>query len=142
MNKIRTAIFFAALLFCLVGTGAALAMSSANYNLPWDVLSGGGGDRGSSSYALSDTVGQPSAIGLSQSTNYQLGGGFWYGVSPTTFIPGDANEDGVINVLDMTEVARIILLLDPETPGADCNLDGSINVIDMTCIARIILGLD
>jgi hypothetical protein len=140
MRKV-TCIVIGLLLFLLIG-GTALAMSSANYDLPWDVLSGGGGDRSSSSYILSDSVGQSSAIGLSQSTNYQLGGGFWYGVSPTTFIPGDANEDGVINVLDMTKVARIILLLDPETPGADCNLDGSINVIDMTCIARIILGLD
>ncbi len=70
------------LVFCLAVGGAALAMSSANYDLPWTVLSAGGGDRGSSNYALGDTAGQSSAIGLSQSTNYQLGSGYWYGALP------------------------------------------------------------
>jgi hypothetical protein len=56
--------------------------------------------------------------------------------------PGDANGDGLINVLDMTKVARIILQMDPPNPAADCNQDTSINVLDMTCIARKILGLD
>jgi len=60
----------------------------------------------------------------------------------TTGLAGDANGDGNINVLDMTKVARIILLLDSQTPGADANEDGSINVLDMTKIARIILLLD
>jgi hypothetical protein len=59
-----------------------------------------------------------------------------------SFTPGDANEDGVVNVLDMTKVARIILQMDPPNPAADCNQDSNINVLDMTCIARKILGLD
>ncbi len=54
----------------------------------------------------------------------------------------DANGDGVINVLDMTEVAREILKLDTITPGADANLDGAVDVLDMTKIARIILLLN
>jgi hypothetical protein len=57
-------------------------------------------------------------------------------------IPGDANGDGVVNVLDLTKVAREILGLDTVTPGADANGDGVVNVLDMTKIARIILGLD
>jgi hypothetical protein len=57
-------------------------------------------------------------------------------------IPGDANGDSVVNILDMTKCAREILGLDPLTPGADANLDGNVNVLDMTKIARIILGLD
>jgi PKD repeat protein len=61
---------------------------------------------------------------------------------PETVLPGDANGDGSINVLDMTKVARIILQMDPPNPAADCNQDTSINVLDMTCIARKILGLD
>jgi len=67
----------------------------------------------------------------------------WIGHSlDVSVLPGDANGDGNINVLDMTKVARIILLLDAETPGADANLDGVVNVLDMTKIARIILMLD
>lgn len=60
----------------------------------------------------------------------------------TTTVPGDANGDGEINALDMTRVARIILEMDPLTPGADANQDGTVNILDMTKIARIILGLD
>ena len=55
---------------------------------------------------------------------------------------GDANGDTFVNVLDMTRVARIILLLDDETPGADADENGFVNILDMTKIARIILGLD
>ena len=131
------------LVFCLAGTGAALAMSSASYDLPWDVLSGGGGEgRSSASYVLGDTVGQSSAIGLSQSTSYRLGSGYWYGIPVTECIPGDANEDGVVDVLDLVKVKRIILGLDPPTPGADANQDGDINVLDLVTIKRIILGLE
>lgn len=61
---------------------------------------------------------------------------------PTDILDGDANGDGIIDVLDMTRVARIILELDPPVPAADANQDGVINVIDMSKIARIILGLD
>ncbi|MBN2240065.1 MAG: Ig-like domain-containing protein [Dehalococcoidales bacterium] len=57
-------------------------------------------------------------------------------------IPGDADNNGIVNVLDMTKVARIILGFELPTPGADANLDGNINVLDMTTIAKIILGLD
>ena len=69
-----------ALAFCLVVSGAAAAMSSANYDLSWTVLSGGGGDRNSANYVLGDTVGQ-SAIGPSESTSYRLGSGYWYGIT-------------------------------------------------------------
>jgi len=57
-------------------------------------------------------------------------------------IPGDADGNGTVNVLDMTKVARIILMLDEPTPGADADQNGQINVLDMTKIARIILMLD
>ena len=66
----------------------------------------------------------------------------WTGDYVYIVAAGDANEDGVINVLDMTKVARIILQMDSPTAGADCNRDGAINVLDMTSIARKILGLE
>jgi Cadherin-like beta sandwich domain/Uncharacterised protein conserved in bacteria (DUF2194)/Divergent InlB B-repeat domain/Dockerin type I domain len=65
-----------------------------------------------------------------------------YAITVTDVIPGDANGDGVVNILDMTKCAREILGLDPLTPGADANGDGNVNVLDMTKIVRIILGLD
>jgi PKD repeat protein len=63
-------------------------------------------------------------------------------LSPQNYmVPGDVNADKITNILDMTKVARIILTLDPETPGADPNMDGFVNVLDMTYIAKIILGI-
>jgi hypothetical protein len=131
-----------ALAFFLVATGAALATSSASYKLPWDVLSGGGGDRSSSSYSLGDTIGQPSAIGLSESTNYRLGSGFWYGIPVVTgCLLGDANEDGVVDALDLQVEKQIIFGELPPTCGADANKDIEVNVLDLVEIKRIILGI-
>jgi hypothetical protein len=63
--------------------------------------------------------------------------------SPTpspVYTPGDANEDGSVNSLDITKVKRIIMALDSSTPGADANSDGAVNAIDITRIEQIILG--
>jgi hypothetical protein len=56
--------------------------------------------------------------------------------------PGDANGDGMVDVLDITRVERTIAALDPETSGSDANGDGMINVLDITRIERIIAGLE
>jgi hypothetical protein len=89
-------------LICL--TGIAYAGVSANYNLSWHVLSGGGGGQmDSATYALSSTVGQ--IIGSSESSNYRLGAGYWYGdvsaeTPPTT---------GAINITSSPSGAAIEL---------------------------------
>ena len=56
---------------------------------------------------------------------------------------GDANNDGSINVNDITTVAAFILNGTAESwneVNADVNCDGAINVNDITSIASIILG--
>ena len=60
-------------------------------------------------------------------------------------IPGDANGDGEVNVLDLAFTAMIIVELEPNGglhPGADANQDGLVDVLDLAKIARIIAGLD
>jgi len=57
-------------------------------------------------------------------------------------IPGDANEDGVVDVGDVIKIKRIILGLDPPMPCADVNGDEVIDVGDVIKAKRIILGLD
>ena len=129
-----------ALALCLAGTGAALAMSSANHDLPRDVLSGGGGDRESDSYLLNDTIGQSSAIGPSESTGYRLGGGFWYGVPVTVTVGtcGDVNKDNKVNMADVMTLWYDIA--DYPSAGAwtisdewaaDVNCDTKINMADV-----------
>ncbi|MCK4397731.1 MAG: hypothetical protein KAV25_01925 [Methanophagales archaeon] len=53
---------------------------------------------------------------------------------------GDANEDGKINMGDVTFVERIIVWLEDETELADANQDDNINMGDVTYIELIILG--
>ncbi len=56
------------------------------------------------------------------------------------YLVGDANGDGVVTMGDVTKVERIILGLDPTTPGADANGDGNITMGDVTKIELIIMG--
>jgi hypothetical protein len=60
-------------------------------------------------------------------------------VAPSV-LPGDANGDGVVNALDITEVERIIAMLDAETGGADANQDGVVNALDITMVEIIIVS--
>jgi iron complex transport system substrate-binding protein len=55
-------------------------------------------------------------------------------------IYGNANEDDIIDMRDLTFTARMILRLEDETNLADANYDGRISVADMTQIGLIILG--
>lgn len=133
-----------ALALCLVLAGTAMAMSSASYNLPWEVLSGGGGSTSSTSYWLSGTAGQP-VTGISHSASYRMESGFWTGSAPSApapLQPGDANGDGDLNAVDITKVERIIAGLDLQTEGSDANRDGEVNALDITKVERLIAGLD
>jgi hypothetical protein len=53
---------------------------------------------------------------------------------------GDANEDGKINMHDVTKIERMILEYDESTEMADANQNNIINMQDVTHIELIILG--
>ena len=77
MKRITVILVVVALLLL---TSGALAMDSTNYALNWftPLTSGGGGPSSSANYAVNFTIGQ-TAIGASDSTNYAVGLGYWYG---------------------------------------------------------------
>lgn len=80
MKKIRyilTASAVAAAMLVLAPAAQAEVMSSANYTIKSDVVSGGGGEAGSSNYFIEHTTGQSTAIGESSSTNFTNFAGFW-----------------------------------------------------------------
>ncbi len=53
---------------------------------------------------------------------------------------GDANENGMLNMQDVTKIERMILELDDETDMADANQNGKLNMQDVTHVELIILG--
>lgn len=55
-------------------------------------------------------------------------------------LPGDANGDGQINILDVTATLNDILGIAQAPGNADCNNDNHVNILDVTCVLNIILG--
>ena len=53
---------------------------------------------------------------------------------------GDVNEDGEVNVTDVTALVSMILGNTPKNDAADVNGDGEVNVTDVTALVSIILG--
>ena len=87
MKKESLQLFLAITILCLYG-GIAHGMSSANYRMRIDVLSGGGGPQGSVNYDLDSALGQSSAIGPSSSIHYINHAGFWSIIpGPEPYIP-------------------------------------------------------
>ena len=71
-----------------------------------------------------------------------------YGITGATFIPeeviirGDVNNDGNVNVSDVTALINMILgNLAVDKPRADVNGDGNVNVSDVTYLINMILGI-
>ena len=126
-------------IICLAMAGGVLAMSSSSYRLPWEVVSSGGGMRGSPSYLLGDTTGQ-SAVGISQSSNYRLEAGFWSGatvVAPPVSLPGDANGDGHVDAVDLAAVATAFNAKEDSpnwNPSRDLNQDGIVDIYDLVLV--------
>lgn len=63
-------------------------------------------------------------------------------VTVASYLLGDVNADGKVNVADITVIANNILNLPNTTfieAAADLNVDGKVNVADITCLANLIL---
>ncbi len=57
-----------------------------------------------------------------------------------SYTPGDVNDDGLINILDVVSTVNIVLGMADFTPAADFNGDGIVNVLDIVSIVNVILG--
>ena len=60
------------------------------------------------------------------------------------YLRGDVNNDGSVNIVDVTTLVNIILgkTSAPASGVADVNGDGSVNIVDVTTLVNIILGKD
>ena len=57
----------------------------------------------------------------------------------TDTMPGDINSDEVVNILDIIQLANMILSGD-YSDNADLNSDGVLNILDIVQIVNIILS--
>ena len=75
---------------------------------------------------LSDSAGMPLSVATRE------------GRIETVWLPliGDVNEDGRVNILDLTLVASNLRVVAPTTPRADVNADGTVNILDMVLVAQ------
>jgi len=55
-------------------------------------------------------------------------------------LPGDVNNDGLINILDVVSTVNIVLGMADWVDAADYNGDGVINVLDIVSIVNVILS--
>ena len=57
------------------------------------------------------------------------------------FLPGDVNNDGSVNISDVTALIDILLASnsDISNPAADVNNDGSVNISDVTALIDMLL---
>jgi hypothetical protein len=91
------------------------------------------GDPAAPDLPVTDFLGNPRIIGAAP----DIGAIEFTGM----FQPGDANGDGVINILDVTTILNDILGISPAPGNGDCNEDGQVNILDVTCVLNIILEL-
>ena len=55
-------------------------------------------------------------------------------------LPGDVNNDGLINILDVVSTVNIVLGIADWVDAADYNGDNLINILDIVSIVNVILG--
>jgi len=58
---------------------------------------------------------------------------------PSSSMPGDINNDEIVNILDIVQLANMILSGE-YAENADLNSDGSVNILDIVQIVNIILS--
>ncbi len=121
----------------LMGGVAQADSQSNNYKMTSDVLCATGGNSGSTNYTMKVSVGgQGSPVGPQWSTNFVCGGGWVYttGSYNPTFICGDANGDGEINVGDVVyQINYLFKGGSAPSPleAGDANSDGNVDVGDV-----------
>ncbi len=134
-HKVRHALLLGFIL-CFTITGLAGDKSGEEIN--WQVISGGGSINGTSTnFQLSGTVAQ-TAVGSGTSTNYGLNHGFWQDIGSSGAVVncGDANNNAVLNILDITYLIAYLYKSGPNPIPYDCvgdpNGTGNVNILDIT----------
>lgn len=111
----------------------------ASHKIDWDVMDSEGGNLSSNQFLLLNSLGQP-PIGESNGGKFSMGNGYWYLFQ--SFIAGDINGDGVVDIADVVYIANYILKSGPAPKpfwAGDVNCDTWINLSDPIYLANYIL---
>ena len=99
--KEKVCVFIGAMIIALGISSAGLGkISSTSYTITTTVLSSGGTPMSSTNYQTNFTLGQPSPIVITDSTNFTLNSGFWYTMVQVSCI-WDFEPDGDVDGLDL-----------------------------------------
>jgi len=111
------------------------------FQLPWSSINGGGDvTMSSTNYKAKVTTGQ-SVIGESQSTNYQMGIGFWYGPGIYCLAkPGDANASNTYTLGDAIAIVNYVFSKPGCLPLPTCWLSGLLCRGDWNGSGTVTLG--
>ena len=134
MNKsnLNRVVVFLLAVFPLVFLNLYAESESENYKLVTDVLDGSGGASQSDNYSIpSNSGGQPSPVGTSESDNFMVRAGYSY----ASYVKhGDANADGQISLSDVVYLINYVFKGgDAPVPleAGDVNCDGDVNITDV-----------
>ncbi len=141
MEKIKSTmvpVLVLLLVFTLIlwGENCWAKSKSGSFEMSSDVLCGTGGKSQSTTFTLKVSAGaQPSPIGKQTSTNFQAFGGWVYtSESEPSFICGDCNGDGVIDIGDVMYLINY-LFIDGSAPDplwvGDVNCDEVVDIGDV-----------
>jgi len=117
---------------------AAPSSAKSGEKIDWYVISSGGTNGNSTNFKLQGTLSE-TAVGPGTSTNFKLNSGYWQNF--TTFVcdcrPGDANNSGTFNALDITYLINFLYKHGAAPKpyalcSGDANSNCSINALDIT----------
>ena len=105
------------------------------FKIPWTSINAGGGTSLSSANFKAKVTTAQSVIGESQSANYKMKVGFWYGPGLfCTAIAGDANADSKVNLVDIIFKVNYVFKGGPEPSPlcrGDDNANGRADLVDI-----------
>lgn len=113
----------------------------AGEQINWYVMAGGGGMSSAGSFMLGSSIGQP-PVGLTTVGDHSLRSGFWQDFDNDSYLCGDADGSGGVNIADVVYLIAYIFggpaPSPPESADADCS--GGVNIADAVYLVAYIFG--
>lgn len=112
---------------------AALPARTAEFDLFWFTLDGGGGYSAGGVFEVEGTIGQPDADVLTGGA-FTLRGGFWPAATGAPVRPGDCDGNGLVTLADFSNYSACLTgpgQLFPAGCGChDLDADGDVDLLD------------